>query len=209
MNDERSEPEEGLVLRKEEVRERTAALFAKIERDDAEREQFIRNPVGVLGREVVGRELGEQVESDANRLLLSMLSNPEFRGWLEDKALELEERPTTHEQFRKDFATALVEFGDPVLVDAALRNVANGFDIVGPMAQQLITGPERTLVTSPATPSTSNQTLHSSQNFNGVAIGDPTVIEPELFRSVVDQLVNQAEQLRASGALADVERPIR
>ena len=72
-----------LVFDYEKLDERSIHLFDQLKRSEVLRAEFISNPAGVLGREVLqGRKLTSPLEIDqANRLLFSLLSNPRFWVW--------------------------------------------------------------------------------------------------------------------------------
>jgi hypothetical protein len=200
-----------LVLQGRDLRAHAAKLFQSLEKSDGARQEFVRNPVGLLAREVLKQPLAPQYESDANRLLMSVLSNKKFSAWLRRYPAERDGKPVPREQFQRDFASALIKYGDPVIVNSALKNVANGFDLtgLGPVAEQLIIGPEKSVATPAATPSTSDQSAKSSQNFNGLSFVDNDLIEPTQLRALVRQIMARAKDLREAGELADLSAGIR
>lgn len=204
-----------LVLKKEDLRRNTAALFSKLEKDPAERERFIHDPTGQLSEKVVKQKLEGQVISDANRVLFAMLANDQFREWLDAYKARPKGKKVTHEQFSRDFCDAVLKFGDSDLLRAVVKQAGDGSGLpaFSKVAQQLFTGPEKSTVTSPATPSTSDKSANSSQNFNnkqtGIQLGDTTLVDPALLRAVIGQLMAYAQELKAAGKLADVGATIR
>jgi hypothetical protein len=197
-----------LVLNREGLRNHAASLFDQLDKDDAAKQAFLNDPVGQLAGGIAEGNLPPQQISDANRLLFATLANDKFREWLDNYEARPNGQRVSDEQFARDYADALIKYGDSDLLQAALQHAANtgeafGFDEV---AQQLVTGPEKSVITSPATPSTSDQTLHSIQNFNnkqsGVQIGDNDLVDPARLRAVTDLLVDKAKELKNAGQLA-------
>lgn len=204
----------GLVLKRPDFRKNTAALFADLEKNPREREEFIRNPAGKLASRVTGERLPEQRVSDANRVLFAMMANDEFRKWLDTYDASPKGQRVSDQQFARDFASAVLRFGDSDLLRALFKHASDGFGIPGmggPSAQQLVTGPEKTFITSPATPSSSSAKVESSQNFNhsGFHFGDTRLVDPAVMRAVVEQLLTHARDLKARGVLADLNQVIR
>ncbi|AVG14877.1 hypothetical protein VA599_06445 [Chromobacterium sp. TRC.1.1.SA] len=196
-----------LVLPAAQLRNNAQALFAQLDKDPAARAEFIRNPTGVLTAKVSQRQLPAQQVSDVNRLLFSMLANDGFRQWMDDYPASPAGKPVSEEQFSKDFAAAVLKYADADLIRAMFKLASDGFGLpgFGNSAEQLLIGPEKSVATPPATPSTSDQTLRSSQNFNGFASGLPFgfggVADAALLRTVIGQLVDQAKQMQAAGQL--------
>uniref|UniRef100_Q01Z15 Uncharacterized protein n=1 Tax=Solibacter usitatus (strain Ellin6076) TaxID=234267 RepID=Q01Z15_SOLUE len=197
-----------LTLPQKDLRKNTAALFEGLQHDEKARQKFMTNPVGQVAKLVVGRELAPQQESAANRVLFAMLANREFMKWL-DEYRGPGGKPATREQFGRDFAQAVVRFGDQDLFKAVVGQAAAGLGFPGEVAQQLVTGPEKSVATPAATPSTSDQTAHSSSNANSVAFGDPAVVDPAFMRSIIQQLMDRAQQLKQQGELGNMDAAIR
>lgn len=201
-----------LVIKLKDLNKKTATLFEHLERDKALHAKFVSNPTGHLVGEVLGYELPEQQVSDANRLLFATLANDKFLAWLDGYEAHPKDGVTPSDKFAKDFADAVLKFGDSDLLLALLRQSANGHGIPGmggDVFQQFITGPEKTFVTPAATPSTSDQTLKSSQNFNGISLGADAVVNPAVLRALVSQLIAHAKDLKGRGVLADAKAVIR
>lgn len=205
----RSEP---LVIKLKDLHKKTATLFERLERDTTLRERFVSNPTGHLVGEVLGYELPKQQLSDANRLLFATLANEKFLAWLDAYDPRPQGGAAPSDKFAKDFAEAVLKFGDGDLLIALLRQSKHGHGIPGlggEVFQQFVTGPEKTFVTPAATPSTSDQTLKSSQNFNGISLGADTAVNPAVLRALVSQLIAHAKELKAQGVLADLETVVR
>jgi hypothetical protein len=197
-----------LTLPQKDLRKNTATLFDALKQDEHARQRFIRNPTGEVSRVIAQRELTPQQESAVNRVLFAMLANQEFMRWL-DEYRGPDGKPVTREQFARDFAQAVIQYGDEDLFKGVMGQVAEGFGFPGEVAQQLVTGPEKSVATPAATPSTSDQSAHSSSNANSVAFGDPTVIEPAFLRSIIQQLIERAQQLKHQRQLGNLDRKIR
>lgn len=199
-----------LVLKRQDLRKNTAILFEQLAKDKSAREEFIRNPVGQVAEKLTKQPLPRQQVSDANRILFAMMANEKFRKWLDEYEAQPGGKAVTQEQFGRDFAEALLTFADSDLIRAVFKYASDGFGMPGftDVAQQLVIGPDKSLVTSPATPSTSDKSLHSSQNFNnkqtGFQFGDAFHVDPAFMRSMVEHLITQAQELKKSGKLADV-----
>jgi hypothetical protein len=199
-----------LVLKRQDLRKNTAILFEQLAKDKTAREEFIQNPVGQVVAKLTKQPLPRQHISDANRVLFAMMANEKFRKWLDEYEAQPGGKAVTQEQFGRDFAEALLKFGDSDLIRAVFKYASDGFGMPGftDVAQQLITGPDKSAITSPATPSTSDKTLKSSQNFNnkstGFQFGDAFHVDPAFMRSMVEHLITHAQELKKSGKLADV-----
>lgn len=200
--------DEGLVLHHEELRVNTARLFDRLREDEEAQQAFIRDPARHVAEHVLNSELPDQHASDANRVLFEMLANDEFREWLDQYESSPGGERVSDEQFARDFAEAVLKFGDPDLLGSLLAHASNGGRVPGgSVFQQFVTGPDRTFVTSPATPSTSDQSLNSSQNFNnnssGFQFGLGDAVDPAVMRAVTDQIISRAKELKQAGELAN------
>ena len=193
-----------LILKRGDLQRDTAALFANLREDASAREQFIKDPARHLSERVIKQQLPPQRISDANRVLFTMLANDGFRHWLDEYQANPSGKQVSQEQFGSDFAKAVLQFGDSDLLNALFKHAADGFGLPGINAQQLVTGPDKTVVTSPATPSTSDKSAKSSSNSNGIQLGDPSLVDPAFFRAVIGQMITHAKELKAGGKLADV-----
>jgi hypothetical protein len=199
----------GLVLKREDIKRHTEALFAKLEGDADMRKRFIQDPTGHVAADILSHQLPPQRQSDANRVLFAMLANDGFRQWLDEYESVRNGKQVTQEQFAGDFAAAVVKFGDSDLLRALFKHAADGFGVPGINAEQLVTGPEKSVITAPATPSTSDRTAHSSSNANALQFGDITRVDPAFMRAVIGQMIEHAKALQAQGRLADLDADIR
>jgi hypothetical protein len=196
-----------LVLKEKDIRKNTEELFEHLGRDERARQDFIKNPTAALSEKIVKHKLPEQEVSDVNRVLFAMLANDRFRKWLDEYEASPGGKKVSEAEFSKDFANAVLQFGDSDLIRALFKQAGDGFGLQGfsKVAEQLFTGPEKSTVTSPATPSTSDKSAKSSQNFNnsssGLQLGLGGIVDPALVRAVISQLIEHAKQLQASGAL--------
>jgi len=65
------------------------------------------------------------------------------------------------------------------------------------------------VATPVAQPSTSNQSAHSSQNFDGIGFGKlGSLVDPASIRAITEQLVHEAKRLKESGVLGDLAQRI-
>lgn len=196
-----------LVLKEKDLRKNTEELFEQLGRDEKARQEFIKNPTAVLSEKIVKHKLPEQEISDVNRVLFAMLANDRFRQWLDDYEASPNGRKVSEAEFSRDFSEAVLQFGDSDLIRALFKQASDGFGLPGfsKVAEQLFIGPEKSTITSPATPSTSDKSANSSQNFNnkstGVQLGFGGIVDPAFLRAVISQLIEHAKQLQESGQL--------
>jgi hypothetical protein len=201
-----------LVLKRKDLRQNTAALFEELAKDQNARDEFIRNPTGQLVSRVTKQTLPAQQISDANRILFAIMANDEFREWLDNYQTPRSTKKVTEAQFSRDFAEALLKFGDSDLLGALFKYASDGFGLpgFGPVAEQLVIGPDKAVATSPATPSTSDKSANSSQNFNsntrqtGLNLGDRLNVDPAFMRAIINNLLAHARELKAAGKLTDL-----
>ncbi|WP_093515754.1 hypothetical protein [Stigmatella erecta] len=191
-----------------------AALFQELDTDEKAQQRFIQDPSGIIMDRVFQEKLPPQRASEANRLLFSVLANKQFLRWMDQYASEHQGQRVGKDEFNQDFAKALLEFGDHELLLSVVSNASLGFGIpgMGDRAQQiLINNAAGTAVATPVnSPSTSDQTLRSSQNFNGLGFGDlGQLINPAILRSLSEQLLARAQELKDAGTLADLSARIR
>lgn len=126
------------------------SLFRSFDGDPRRLQSFIEDPTGTTLKEVFGDKVGEvppDSVSDANKLLLSAMSNPKFKDWTiayqEQTVAELGKPEhagkTLHEiipreKFLEDVANALISNGDSKLVSsfivAAKNSPARGEPVV-------------------------------------------------------------------------------
>jgi len=193
-----------LELNLNDLRARTKRLFDQLDEDVNARSAFLADPLTHVA-ELYGVTADRQVANSANRILFTMLSNDRFRTWLECYPAERDGKPIERSEFARDFARALIDYGDPDIIDNLLRHAAEGFGLPGfqEVAQQFVTGPEKSVVTPAATPSSSSAKVESSQNFEhkGFGLGDLSVINPAQFRAIMEQLIERAKQLSEAGEL--------
>ncbi|SEM16226.1 hypothetical protein SAMN05444354_112142 [Stigmatella aurantiaca] len=203
-----------LVLGRKAFRQSMVALFQDLDTDEKAQQRFIQDPAGIIMDRVFQEKLPPQRASEANRLLFSVLANKRFFRWMDQYANENKGRRVGKDEFNQDFAKALLEFGDHELLLSVVSNASTGFGIpgMGDRAQQiLINNAAGTAVATPVnSPSTSDQTLRSSQNFNGLGFGDlGQLVNPAILRSISEQLLARAQELKDVGALADLSVQIR
>ena len=203
--DPQPEKRQRLELPIEELQARTKQLFAELDEDPVARSEFLSNPVGRIAA-LYGVKAEQQAEAAGTRVLFAMLANDRFRTWLEAYPAERGGKPVDQKQFASDFAQALLDYGDRDIVDNLLHHAAQGYGVPGfeEVFQQLVIGPEKSIVTSPATPSSSSAKVESSQNFEhkGFGLGEMSVINPAQMRAIMEQLIARAKNLSQAGKLA-------
>jgi len=218
LSEERSQSEDlsrPLILKEENLRQNTIALFEELKRDPEARESFIRNPVGQVSANIFQRDVSPQHLSDANRFLFSMLANDKFRQWLDNYPSETNGQKVTREQFSRDFAKALIEYGDQNIFISMLKHASDGFGLpaFSPVAQQLVIGSEQNVVTETRTTGTGLDTpAHISADAptnvdvhtGSIAFGYGWAVDPAFMRSIVEQVIAHAKDLASAGQLADL-----
>jgi hypothetical protein len=208
----KASPSQGLLLKVPGLQKKTSALFKELEGSSKLKKSFIQNPSGVLSPKLLGKKVSKQQVSDANRLLFSILANDKFLNWVDSYATENRGKKVSKEQFSRDFADAVLKFGDQNILGSLIQSASRGGipGLGGEVFQQLIinNAAGQAIATPVNQPSTSDQTLRSSQNFNGIGFGDLTVINPAVMRAITEQLVDRAKELSRAGTLADLNAEI-
>jgi hypothetical protein len=198
-----AEPPQKLVLKRADLRKNAITLFDSIDRDEKLKSRFIEDPVGILSEHVFHSKLPRQQASEANRLLFAILQNDAFVNWLGAYSVKNRGRKVPKQEFAQDFARAVIEHGDHIVLTTLLRNAIAGFRIPGiDVAEQGIinNAAGAVTVTSVNQRSTSDQSARSSQNFNGVGFGFD-VVSAVAMRTLLEQLIGRAKRLAAQGEL--------
>ena len=192
-----------LVLHHDGLRVSVAELFALANEDAEVRQLLLENPSRVILEAIVPGGAGEipaQRLSEANRFLMSVLANDEFREWAASYQAKLSANPKNVDRIAvaQDMAAAFGRYGDTSLT-VSLANQA-AFD---KGATALKPNVEVTVETYIAVAFVLILVLVLI-DFN---VNDPTgfdkQISPAELRSIADQLINQAKQKHAAGELAD------
>lgn len=132
-----------LILENSSLRIKVTALFKELDEKPELAHLFIRNPAKVLASRVLPADfamISEKSLNRANELIYSIINNPEFVKWIEDYQLEVAGEYTKTGDFpdkkklRKDFAKAVLKFGDESIVYNLINNSDN--------AEAIITGGE-------------------------------------------------------------------
>uniref|UniRef100_Q01Z16 Uncharacterized protein n=1 Tax=Solibacter usitatus (strain Ellin6076) TaxID=234267 RepID=Q01Z16_SOLUE len=193
-----------LLLRSENLRLNTARLFDRLNTDRAAREEFIRNPAGAVSEEIAGRELQPAQESAANRMLFAILANARFLAWFDNYRAVQGGQPPSREQFGRDFAQAVLRFDDSDLLKSVIGQAAEGVGFPGDTADEVVVGPEPQAI-AVHSPNSSQVEAKSVS----IAFGDRAIVDPAFLRSIVDQLIKYAEELKQQGRLGDLGQAIR
>jgi len=200
--------DEELVLHAEGLSKRSASLFDELQSDEALRDEFIRNPTKVVSEKVTGKPLPAAQASAGNRFLFSLLANDEFRTWMKvyNRRL-LRDRPSEEERL-KDFAQAIIRYGDENLMASLAELAASGYGIPG------ITNVAYQCVSGACTPTAQAQDAKYTQNFEastsntGLGEHDP-LINPAVFRSMTEHLITRAKELAMMGELRNLGAKIQ
>jgi len=199
-----------------EVRDNLRKLYSTLEVDARLREEFVRNPTGVLANHALLYPISDQAASASNRLLFAMLNNPAFLEWVGSYAMEHAGQPVDPNTAATDLARAILEHAHPDLL-AALADFAVHSEAIpgagfGPISYQLVYN--NAAGQAVVTPVSEAQDAKSSQNFNqssagyGFSLGGSDIINPTFMRFVIDQMIDRARQLSAEGRLADIGQVI-
>jgi hypothetical protein len=216
-----------LLLNYENFRHDVSQLFNTLDDKPLLREAFIENPVGVLNEHLgilKKRPLSDQHVSLANKVLYSVFSNDEFFAWLTDYQSKLTQaqqrlvkspRPLQPEEsdifdkrkIMNDLAAALVKYGDT----ETISNILSYKDIIKYRGR---VWEEENVEPDPIGPVSGSLAVLVALVvlvvFTVVVAmvdHDHPVLETTLsaseMKSIVDQLLNHANQMREVGALTE------
>jgi len=116
-----------LVLDQEGLADRSIAFFTRLNADEGLRTEFVADPIGTIEREVYGRgDPGEREATlnQANRILLSLLSNERFMAWARDYDATVDPA-TSKEEVHQAIIRAAVEHGDKELLTSMAARVSD------------------------------------------------------------------------------------
>jgi hypothetical protein len=115
-----------LELKRPEFRRNVLNLFDRLEHDEVYRQQFVRDPTGHILEDVYRKPFARQRISDANRLLFSLVANHRFHEWVTGYVRKHRGVRVDRDKVSRDFAHAIAEFGDPVIVQSLALAAASG-----------------------------------------------------------------------------------
>lgn len=211
-----------LVLSMEGLAKRGAALFTDLNKDETLKDEFVRNPSKVIAERVTQRPLPPAQASASNRFLFSLLANDNFRAWLKVYNRRLERDAPTRDERVRDFADAVMRFGDDNLMASLAELAASGYGIPG------ITDSAYQFASGFVTPVNQNENANLSQNFNmssstfsssasstsnsgesSRSINDPLILlNPALVRAITEHLISHAKDLATIGKLRNLSATI-
>jgi uncharacterized phage infection (PIP) family protein YhgE len=115
-----------LVLRNEELAAQTRAFYKELKTNLELQNEFINNPAGLIARHFLPQSavssISAQRLSNANRVLYSMVSNDGFRNWAQNYQTNIDKtNKVDKQQIVKDFAAAIVRYGDAALVQGMME----------------------------------------------------------------------------------------
>lgn len=190
-----------LVLSQPKLRENMTALFKRMEENKHLQQTFINNPMKLLYTEVLKQDAPALQTSEVNKLLFSFLSNKKFLHWMDEYAVRNKGKDIEMERYSRDFADAVVKYGDANIVGslARLSSLAIKVPGLGGVAQQIIVNNPagQTAATPVCTPAPCGSS-NSGFGFGGI---DP-VVNPAFIRSITEQLIRHANALAAAGKLS-------
>jgi hypothetical protein len=125
-NDDESKEDRLLLLKSKELRTKVSRFFDELDASERLREEFIRNPSGIIASNIQEAEVEPSQISSANRLLFSLLANEGFRDWISDYAEAKRDEEVAPEEFAQDFAQAAETFADPDLVRILASSAIGG-----------------------------------------------------------------------------------
>lgn len=125
-----------LVLKDLDLVAKTDAFYADLKSDASLQDAFINDPTRVMTQNLlpggIAYSIPQQQISNANRLLYSIVANDGFRAWARSYQAELEkEGKFDKAQIEKDFAAAVVRYGDSALVQSLMES-DNKLKVHGP-----------------------------------------------------------------------------
>ena len=206
------ETDSQLLLKEKNLRNRTISLFKELRKDKLLKEAFIKNPTEVISTKILEKNLDPHQISETNRLLFSLLANENFLKWIDKYSLDNHKRHIDKKQFRQDFANAVIKFDDKNIIASMINHASFGWGIPGvDIMQQLVINNASgdAVATDVNSPSTSDESLRSSQNFNGIGFGDLRHLNPTFVRTLIEELITYARSLNKLGDLANINSIIR
>jgi hypothetical protein len=196
-----------LVLRQEGLEDRSIQFFQRLNTDEDLRQQLIADPIGTIQHEVYGLDNPDRRDAalnQANRVLLSLLSNDGFMAWAQHFN-ETADPNTSREEVAAAIVRAAVEHGDKeLLASLAAREPVRlrlGSDAgAGDVTQNLFC----ILDCSPVAvmPAQQNIAVFGSDKLRQVMSREDVAMVSRLFTEAIPE---RARQLRASGVLSSVD----
>jgi hypothetical protein len=125
MKAEQPKADQWLLLKHESLRQEINGLFDALASNPAARQNFINNPAGVLRAAFSFTHSDiefNQDDSEANKLLFSIVSNPNFFDFIKERQSKA---PTGKPETLKEFAEAYLQFGDPEILAGLLDDARN------------------------------------------------------------------------------------
>ncbi len=109
-----------LTLQRAAVVRRVDALFRAMSSDFLLREQFVTDPAQILSEYVYSKKLSPEETAPVNRLIYSVMANPDLMRWLRERSFRARGREGGG--FVAEFTRAAVRHGDHNVVDALIQN---------------------------------------------------------------------------------------
>ena len=214
--------DEYLVLHYDRLSEGVQAFFDRLEASAAFRELFLKDPAGTMSEVILGGQPSGADLNQANRLLFALLGNRGFMEWAENyqrgladrgqqggedgaERLKLVAATMDRSQLYGDLVRAIVEHAD---LETMYSIVVRGDDLpsIAPGPQQEVAVYTETFIAGYVV---ALFVLVVTQIDVSPAAPMETLSRVDLERVsglVAERLTAQAEQLRADGALTDLDR---
>jgi hypothetical protein len=188
-----------LELRPRRLRENLLVLLKKVASDETARAAFVRNPVDQVSNKIMRRKLSPQRVSEANRLLFALISDERMLRWLrtyESAGIGAASKL----DFADQFARQVASLGDAAIIAALVGNAAVGNGIPGltDVAYQCVCNETTKKTSTVCTPVAKASILEPG-----------SIVTPEMLRVVSESLIARGRDLRAKGALTDLNTVIR
>jgi len=193
-----------LVLRQEGLEDRSIQFFQRLNTDENLRQQLIADPIGTIQHEVYGLDNLDRRDAtlnQANRVLLSLLSNDDFMAWAQ-QFNETADPNTSREEVAAAIVRAAVEHGDKELLTSLaarepvrLRMASDG-DVTQNLYCILDCSPIVTFQTQQFIATSGSEKLQEVMSREDIAM---------VSRLFTEAIPDRARQLRSSGVLSAVD----
>jgi hypothetical protein len=209
-----------LTFKQRSLRRRVSGLFEELAQNEEVRNSFIENPSEIIETTIYpGKRLNPQDTSEANRLLFSLLSNDGFMSWISRYAETNADTDVSREQFLKDFARVLPEFSDENTTLSLLTNSLTTTGIASLISDDVSSTVAKEYSYSVTEVNNSGVaaynksytvTENKTKGIGGILDEEiRRVVNPAELRSISEQLINYAKELKQSGRLANLDSEIR
>lgn len=203
--------EQLLLLKQDSFRKETNDLFEELASNPVAKKLFIENPAGVMRTKLSFIKSDSEFprdDSDANRLLFSIISNPKFFNFIQQQQDKINKKlnslfltPATkpipdvidREAILQEFAAAFIKFGDKEILGGLVHaegTPSGSIDMPPVLILVLIVG---VMVFTVVAVAVDHDILPTG-----------TAVTPAEMRSIAEALVKAAKEARKAGSLSDL-----